>query len=952
MQLDRKCKWIILTLTLLILPAAGLISGNGDDKRPLSHDDYDSWIILSGSTLSADGLWSAYMEAPQKGDGFLVVRHLIKGTEYRHTIGFTGEKTDAEKAAKPRFSYDAGHIAFLVSPDKAAVDTLKESKNNNKKHPLKLTVMDLQDGQVVSADSVKSFKMPENAGGWLAYLKQKPKEDKKKDEEEKEKKEEKPEEKKKEEEGKEKDKKKDEGAPLILRNLKSGEETRLEHIADYRFTKNGRFLFYTVSSKNTPEEDGVYRITLEDGTVTPLLTGEGNYKKWALDREETRLAFVTDRDDYKADKPTFSLYGFGVEEDRARLWVSHNATRSFPEGLAVSDKSGLTFSDDGRMILFGIKEIPEPEKEEEKEEEKADFDLWHWNDPYPQPQQKKMADRVRDNTWESVYHIDKKRFVRLADETIPDVSLCRTGKIAFAQTEWPYSKRVSHFGSFYDVYVVDTRTGKKSLVIKELYGRARLSPYGKYVYWFKDNDWFIHDVKSGKTRNVTVSLGVPFQREDWDTPNPPYPYGVAGWTGEDDAVLIYDRFDIWKIDPSGKGAVRITEGYGRKNSLSFRYVRLDPEEITIDPDKTLLLRTMHEETMAAGFYQDRVNSEEPPVKLIMMDKMFSTPRKAKNAARLLFTRSDFAEYPDLWISDPAFSDPMKITNLGSQMTPFLWGREELRDFLSADGKPLKGILIKPENFDPSKKYPLMVYIYETLHSRLHSYRHPSPGTSINLSYYASNGYILWMPDIEYDTGYPGRDALKCVLPGIHMLIREGYVNPEAVGIQGHSWGGYQIAYMITQTHIFAAAEAGAPVSNMTSAYGGIRWGSGMVRQFQYEHTQSRLGSTLWDVPMRYIENSPVFWADKIETPVMFMHNDRDGAVPWYQGIEFIMALRRLGKEAYMFNYIGEEHGLRKRVNQEDWTRRMAEFFDHHLKEAPKAGWMKHGIKAWEKEKKE
>jgi dipeptidyl aminopeptidase/acylaminoacyl peptidase len=209
-----------------------------------------------------------------------------------------------------------------------------------------------------------------------------------------------------------------------------------------------------------------------------------------------------------------------------------------------------------------------------------------------------------------------------------------------------------------------------------------------------------------------------------------------------------------------------------------------------------------------------------------------------------------------------------------------------------------------------------------------------------------------MPDIEYDTGYPGRDALKCVLPGIQMLIREGYIDPQAIGIQGHSWGGYQVAYMITQTNVFAAVEAGAPVSNMVSAYDGIRWGSGMVRQFQYERTQSRLGDSLWEVPFRYIENSPIFWADKVQTPILMIHNDQDGAVPWYQGIEYIMALRRLGKEAYMFNYNGEDHGLRKRVNQKDWTQRMQEFFDHHLKGVPAPDWMTRGIKAWEKEKEE
>jgi len=368
----------------------------------------------------------------------------------------------------------------------------------------------------------------------------------------------------------------------------------------------------------------------------------------------------------------------------------------------------------------------------------------------------------------------------------------------------------------------------------------------------------------------------------------------------------------------------------------------------------MLLRATNEETMASGFFEDRVDGKKLPKKLIMIDKRLGSARKAKNANMLIYTRSSFDEFPDIWVSDIDFKKPQKITALGKQMEPFIWGKAELRDFYSSDGKPLKGILVKPENFDTKKKYPLMVYIYETLHQGFHRFHNPSPGTSVNPSYYVSNGYVMWMPDIEYGTGYPGKDALKCVLPGIQLLVKEGFIDPKAIGLQGHSWGGYQGAYMITQTNIFAAVEAGAPVSNMTSAYGGIRWGSGMVRQFQYERTQSRQGASLWEVPFRYIENSPIFWADKVQTPILMIHNDEDGAVPWYQGIEYIMALRRLGKEAYMFNYNGEAHGLRKRVNQKHWTRCMAEFFDHHLKGTPAPKWMTDGIKAWEKkeEKKE
>jgi dipeptidyl aminopeptidase/acylaminoacyl peptidase len=245
---------------------------------------------------------------------------------------------------------------------------------------------------------------------------------------------------------------------------------------------------------------------------------------------------------------------------------------------------------------------------------------------------------------------------------------------------------------------------------------------------------------------------------------------------------------------------------------------------------------------------------------------------------------------------------------------------------------------------------MIVYIYERLSQGLHQFRNPGPGTSINPTFYASNGYLVFMPDIVYTIGYPGSSALKCVLPGIQAVVDRGFVNEDAIGIQGHSWGGYQIAYMVTQTNRFKAAAPGALVANMTSAYSGIRWGTGLPRQFQYERAQSRIGGSLWEYPLRFLDNSPIFCADRVQTPLLMIHNDEDDAVPWYQGIEYFLALRRLGKEAYMFSYNGEKHGLRKRINQKDYTRRLQEFFDHFLKGAPAPEWMEKGIPYLQREK--
>ncbi len=930
---------LVLFVAMSSLSVATAGAQMGMEKRPLTHDDYDAWQRIQGAQISPDGAWVAYVATPQEGDGELVVRNVADGTEYRHPRG-TGA----------RFTADSSQVVFLVEPAEADVDAAREADTKPADMPKNaLGIMDLAGGSVGEIDRVKGFELPADAGGWVAYLHEEPSSDERRDEAESE------EEQSGEEDADEPDRKdKDYGTTLTVRSLADGSEWNAAAVMSYSFADDGSRLVYIVSSEDDPASDGVYAYSPADGGLAVVLSGEGNYERLAFSEAQDRLAFVTDRDDYAADEPTFSLYGWDLGSASAEQWVSHQTTAGFPAGMAVSNMSGISFTEDGSVVMFGIKEIPEPQPDEDEEdEEKAVFDLWSWDDPYPQPQQEQMRERVENETWESVYHVDSGRFVKLADEAVPNVRLADDGSIAYAQTSVPYTKRVSYYGGFNDVYVIDPMSGERTLVVEEIFRGATMSPGGRYITWFgmQDYDWHLYDVAEGTTRNLTETLDVRFDREDWDQPQAAGSYGIAGWLEGDEGVLIYDRNDIWLLRPDGSEARMITDGYGRAYDLAFRYVRLDPDESAIDPDAELLLATTNQETMATGFYRDSVNGTEYPREVVMADKAFGRPTKAKSADVVMYTQSAFDEYPDLWVSGMDFAGK-RVSHLGAQLSSYLWGSAELRDFRSADGLPLKGILIKPENFDPNRQYPLMVYIYETLHQGLHSFRHPSPGTSVNASYYVSNDYVMWMPDIEYGTGYPGKDALKCVLPGISMLIGEGYIDPERIGIQGHSWGGYQISYMVTQTNIFAAAEAGAPVSNMTSAYGGIRWASGMVRQFQYEQTQSRLGASLWDVPLRYVENSPIFWADKIETPLLILHNDEDGAVPWYQGIEFIMALRRLEKPAWMFNYNGEAHGLRQRVNQKDFTVRMQEFFDHYLKDETPPLWMVEGIKAWEKGKTE
>jgi dipeptidyl aminopeptidase/acylaminoacyl peptidase len=386
----------------------------------------------------------------------------------------------------------------------------------------------------------------------------------------------------------------------------------------------------------------------------------------------------------------------------------------------------------------------------------------------------------------------------------------------------------------------------------------------------------------------------------------------------------------------------VTDSLGRREHLVLRVVDLDRDDRTFDPRMPLLLRAFDDDSKASGFYEDRLGVASAPKRIVMADVAFGMPMKARHGDRYVVTRGTFADFPNLY-TGASLASLTRISDANPQQKNFKWGSVELVQWTSADGVPLKGLLYKPADFDPSRKYPMIAYFYEQLSQNLHQYVPPTGRNVINPTHYVSNGYLVFEPDIHYETGYPGPSAMKSIVPGVQALLARGFVDPNGLGIQGQSWGGYQTAYIITQTPLFKAAMAGAPVANMFSAYGGIRWQSGLARSFQYEHTQSRIGGSIWEKPMRYMENSPLFWADRITTPLLMMSNDGDGSVPWYQGIEMFVAMRRLGKEAYLLDYNGDEHNPTKRANQKDVAMRMQQFFDNKLRGMPAPDWMVHGI---------
>ena len=916
---------------------------DAQDRRPLQHDDVDKWIHITDREISDDGKWVLWHEGPDEGDGVLHVRHT--SGDVHHIV---------ERGSSPRFTGDGSLVVFLRE---ALFDSTRQAQIDEKDEedlpPDSVGYLNLLTGDVALLDPAVSFKVSEDAGSWFAYkLTEKASA---------------PDSvaadsaaasKSEEEVGNAdtsevKTPDKPDTATLVVFGPSSGTSVSVENVDEYALAGNGRWMAFTRSSEDG-DADGAF--VLDAGASEPrsILGGEGRYMGLSFDESGEQLAFVSDRDHWPGEHPAVDIYLTKYQADEASKVVAARHA-SFPEGWRVSEHGELEFSDSGARLFFGT--APEPVIKEEQPEltddETIKLDIWSWKDPLLQPNQLVQAESEKKRSYRAVLHIDENDVVQLADETVPDITLSDKGDgiVALGESGLPYRQRISWDSPRYqDVVVVDTRSGRRTTVFTDRQVNANLSPEGRYVYWWDGHEkaWFAWDTSSREEINLTGALGPRFDNHLADRPMIPGPEGSAGWSEGDKLFLVYDKYDVWGIDPKDPADARnLTEGIGRAENRRYRILDLDPDEDALADQ--LMLDGFDYGSKEQGLYADNIRGDSAPRQLVGGAYSFRRLDKAKDAEVYMFSRESFREYPEVWVAGAGLENPRALSDVGNQQDAFTWGTAELVQWTSLDGQKLDGVLYKPDGFDPGQKYPLMVYFYEKLSSTLFSHYVPRPSrSSINRSFYVSRGYLLFVPDIPYKNGYPGESAMNAIMPGITSLMDAGYVDEDRIGIQGHSWGGYQIAYMVTQTNLFAAAEAGAPVSNMTSAYGGIRWASGLSRMFQYEKTQSRIGGTLWDAQHRYIDNSPLFQADKVTTPLLMMHNDEDGAVPWYQGIEYFVALRRLGRPVWLLNYNGEAHGLRNLHNQRDWAIRMQQFFDHYLMDAPAPVWLEDGVPAVKK----
>ena len=576
-------------------------------------------------------------------------------------------------------------------------------------------------------------------------------------------------------------------------------------------------------------------------------------------------------------------------------------------------------------------------------------EMWKWDMPVVPSRRNIKMDAPFSPRY--VYHVTDKKWILLTDDEWKRIIFpcCRDFEFVLKVDTRPYLKQMDWKEVlYYDLYLKSLSDGKEQLIARELREEPLWNPSGDYalVYQAKEKKWYVLEVRTATWRAVSDDISGAVNKEDFDEPGEPPAYGFAGWVKGRNEAILYDRFDLWVIDLTGKRkSYCLTKGYGRKHLQELRLepLRADMFKIQkrmneIDLRMAMLLKSYSKETKSNGFY---VLTKQKEVKPLMEGPfLYQLADISKNGKKCLWFRQNYHESPDLWWSDVDFSNPTRVTHANPQQELYRWGTVKVVSWKTFNSKNNEGLLYLPENYDLRKKYPLIVTFYEQSTQKLHRYWNPNwSNATIDIPSFVSDGYAVFIPDIHYTVGEPGESCYDAVVSGIEMLIREGIADKNRIGLQGHSWGGFQAVYLLTRTDMFCCAQPGAAVVDMIAAYSAIRKG-GSPRMFMYEITQSRIGKMLWDAPEKYVQNSSILNADRIYTPLLILHNDQDDAVPFAQGLDLYFAMRRMNKPAWLLNYTGEGHFLSDPEAKKDWTGRMKQFFDYYLKKGPLPDWMK------------
>ena len=903
-----KIQWLLLFL----LTAA---FESDTEKKVLNLEDYPLWKQIVSVELSDDGKWMTYGLRPNDGDPTLFTKQLLGESEHEIPNG-----------VNPKFSKDSKWVVYLLQTPRKQAEKLREER---KPVPSTVEVMNLSTMNKVKVENA-SNPIFSNDSRFLAVRR----------------------------DPGERGDGAELGTDLIVIDLASGHQQNWGNVTEFAFNHRGNLLARIVSARDG-YGNGVYLHHLDTGVVTALDTSDSHYFQLTWAKEEDWLAALRGKQEKGFEEKENVLVVF---PDLASLRVfDPGEADGFPPGYVVSEKGELRWSKDGTRVFFGIKRQKadpqaEPEEGESKEPEKVpNVDVWHWEDERIQSVQMIQAERDRRATQLSLWDLDADRFVRLADEDMPTVEVSDGGQVAVGRLDKPYRLDPTWGGSPADIYVIDLATGSRKLIERRVSRSLGLSPTGTwYLYQREGHIWAV-DTASVEKKNISSSSPASFVNVDDDHPYEKPIWGIAGWMDGESAVLVNHRYDLWKLPLDNSKPENFTKGMGDREEIRLRHVNLDPDlprgggrfgrgnrrPVRIDSSAPLILSAYGEWTKKSGYY--RLDAGEAPVPLLYEDKSVSGLMKARNADVTLFRRQTFEEFPDYSTSKLSFNSPVKVTDANPQQAEYAWGKRVLVDYENSRGIRLQATLALPADYEAGKRYPMIVYFYEKMSQRHHEYSMPRYDDRPHMSTYASNGYLVLMPDIVYTTGHPGDSAVDALTAAVKKVVDLGYADPERVGLQGHSWGGYQSSFVLTQTDIFSCVVTGAPLTNLVALFNELYKSSGNVNHGVTEFGQVRMGATPWEDLNLYISQSPLHNAANITTPFLILHGTEDGAVDWNQGLAYYSAARRLGKEVVLLSYPGEGHHLSRLENQKDFQVRMKAYFDHYLKGTPAPEWMTEGV---------
>lgn len=900
---------------------------------PLKHDVYKDWQTISNEIVSDSGIWVSWQTNPQKGDGML---HVTSNAHRRAYL----------RGVKQTFSPSERYLFFEVKPKDAdrrqAIKDNIPKKERPKNHLVIARMVRNTNDTIENIKDWQSSSVENDALAWRVNPTSLPSDEDIDNSEEE------------EDSDNEKVTPMKESLPkdvhpLYVRSFFPTTINELGNAKYYALSRNGDAVVYALYVDSTESYSLTY-FELSSKTTVELLTGIHDIRKVAISTKGFRVAAVFTNDTVDAEYADYQLAYFEVNP-KSRRTIHKEIFIEDVNGFSIHRSSKLSFTHNANYLFFGV--LPDrPVVQQDTsiiDEDKAHVDVWTPFDPELQTRQK-----VRKSSWK-----DAQQTVVFRTKNRSVLLLTGDAFSTFNYNEKQTHSRVIHshnkeykigniwtFGRFKSYSVIDIDSEKEVVVHDSTAYSITLSPSGEWAYGFdvEKKHWYSYHIDS----QLRYELGADIPNEVFDAevdiPNQFPPFGIAGLEQDEAFIWIYDKHDIWRVDIRGQQpSERLTNG--RSSNVRYRYLTMHDDD-----------RYVNKRTFIHGFdLHDRANvlcRYNPNRSLDTLhhfpEASFFGFKGAKHRNRFVYRSGDFNRYPELYKYQGNRFECISETNV--QKDSYNWGSVDFIDYV-VDGDSLRGLLYTPDQYEGDKA-PMIVYFYERNADNIHRHIIPTPSRSIiNFPYYVSNGYAVLVPDITYQEGEPGPSALRCIMAAVDTaLSQHEWIDGSKMALNGQSWGGYQSAWLITKTNRFVAAFSGAPVSNMTSAYGGIRWKSGHSRIMQYEEGQSRLGEPMHQNLNAYIENSPVFHTKNIQTPLLIMHNDNDGAVPWYQGIEMYMSMIRQNKDVWMLVYNNEEHNLTRWANRMDLSERVSQFYDHYLKGAPMPRWMKEGVPVWEKGK--